>query len=50
MLNNLVGSYERRGDLAGAIHAASMRLALPAASSLKPTLRSELRALQARLN
>jgi hypothetical protein len=50
MLNNLVGSYERRADLAAAIHAARMRLALPAERSLETTLRAELRALQARLN
>jgi regulator of sirC expression with transglutaminase-like and TPR domain len=50
MLNNLVGSYERRADLAAAIRAASMRLALPAEPALEPALRAELRALQARLN
>ena len=50
MLNNLVGSYERRADLSAAIHAATVRLALPADPSLAPTLRAELRALQARLN
>jgi regulator of sirC expression with transglutaminase-like and TPR domain len=50
MLNNLVGSYERRADLSAAIRAATMRLALPADPSLAPTLRAELRALQARLN
>jgi len=50
MLNNLVGSYERRADLSAAIRAASMRLALPADPTLEPTLKAELRALQARLN
>jgi regulator of sirC expression with transglutaminase-like and TPR domain len=50
MLNNLVGSYERRADLTAAIRAASMRLALPAEPALEPSLRAELRALQARLN
>ncbi len=50
MLNNLVGSYQRRADLAAAIQAASMRLALPAQPSLGRTLRAEVRALQARLN
>ena len=50
MLNNLVGSYERRADLAAAIRAASMRLALPAEPAVEPALRAELRALQARLN
>jgi regulator of sirC expression with transglutaminase-like and TPR domain len=50
MLNNLVGSYARRGDLRAAIHAARMRLDLPAGDALRDSLRGELRALQARLN
>lgn len=50
MLNNLVGSYERRANLTAAIRAATMRLALPAEPSLETPLRTELRALQARLN
>jgi regulator of sirC expression with transglutaminase-like and TPR domain len=50
MLNNLVGSYRRRGDLTAAIRAARMRLALPAEPALEPVLTAELRALQARLN
>jgi regulator of sirC expression with transglutaminase-like and TPR domain len=50
MLNNLVGSYQRRANLTGAIRAASMRLDLPAERSLTSTLQAELRALQARLN
>jgi regulator of sirC expression with transglutaminase-like and TPR domain len=50
MLNNLVGSYERRADLTAAIRAARMRLTLPAEPSLETTLRSEVRALEARLN
>jgi hypothetical protein len=50
MLNNLVGSYERRANLTAAIRAASMRLALPAEPALQTTLKAELRALQARLN
>jgi len=50
MLNNLVGSYERRANLAPAIHAARMRLALPADPRLATTLRAELRALESRLN
>ncbi len=50
MLNNLVGSYQRRANLTAAIRAATMRLNLPAEPSLKTTLRAELRALQARLN
>jgi regulator of sirC expression with transglutaminase-like and TPR domain len=50
MLNNLVGSYKRRGNLTAAIHAARMRLTLPSEPSLETTLRTELRALEARLN
>ena len=50
MLNNLVASYQRRGDLGPAIRAAQMRLMLPSEDSLRDTMRAELRALQARLN
>ena len=51
MLNNLVAAYHRRGDLASALHAATMRLALPVAEpQLRDILKAELRALQARLN
>jgi regulator of sirC expression with transglutaminase-like and TPR domain len=50
MLNNLVVAYHRRGDLGTAIHAATMRLALPAAPAQRDTLQAELRAIQARLN
>jgi regulator of sirC expression with transglutaminase-like and TPR domain len=51
MLNNLVASYHRRGDLASALRAATMRLELPVAEpGLHDTLKAELRALQARLN
>jgi regulator of sirC expression with transglutaminase-like and TPR domain len=51
MLNNLVAAYQRRGDLAGALHAATMRLALPVAEPRQQdTLKAELRAIQARLN
>jgi regulator of sirC expression with transglutaminase-like and TPR domain len=50
MLNNLVVSYHRRGDLAAAIRAADMRLSLPAPESLRESLLAELRALRARLN
>ncbi len=50
MLNNLVGSYDRRGDLSKALRAATMRLALPAEPRLQDTLKAELRAIQARLN
>ena len=50
MLNNLVGSLHRRGDIGGAIRAAELRLALPASDPLRDTLRAETRALRARLN
>ena len=50
MLNNLVGSFHRRGDLASAIRAADLRLQLPASDPLRDTLRAEARALRARLN
>ena len=50
MLNNLVGSYRRRGDIGSAIRAAEMRLALPAEETLAEAMRAELRAMQARLN
>ena len=50
VLNNLVASYQRRGDLTAAIRAAEMRLLLPAAGSQRDLMNTELRALQARLN
>ena len=50
MLNNLVPAFQRRGDLAAAIRAASMRLELPAASALHESLELEVRMLRARLN
>jgi regulator of sirC expression with transglutaminase-like and TPR domain len=50
MLNNLVGSYQRRGHLGAAITAAGLRLDLPADEPLRETLERELRRLQARLN
>jgi regulator of sirC expression with transglutaminase-like and TPR domain len=50
MLNNLVATYQRRGDLGCAIHAAQMRLMLPTPGSLRNTMSAELRALQSRLN
>ncbi len=50
MLNNLVGSYTSRGDLALAIRAAGMRLALPLPEPVRQSLTAEHRALQARLN
>lgn len=50
MLNNLVGSYQRRGNLSAALRAASMRIQLPAEEQLREVLEAELRAMQARLN
>ena len=50
MLNNLVMAYHRRGDIGAAIHAAGLRLALPAEASHRDILNAELRAMQARLN
>jgi len=50
MLNNLVMAYDRRGDVGAAIHAARLRLALPAEASHRDILYAELRAMQARLN
>jgi regulator of sirC expression with transglutaminase-like and TPR domain len=50
MLNNLVGSFQRRGDVAAAIRAATLRLELPAEERLRDALETELRAMRARLN
>jgi regulator of sirC expression with transglutaminase-like and TPR domain len=50
MLNNLVGSFQRRGDIGLAIRAATLRLELPAEERLREALRTELRAMRARLN
>ncbi len=50
MLNNLVGSYAVRGDLARAITAARLRLALPVDSAVRQALTAELRGFQAKLN
>jgi hypothetical protein len=50
VLNNLVVGYQRRGNLAAALRAAEMRLALPSTDELTETLEAELRGLQARLN
>ena len=50
MLNNLVMAYDRRGDVGAAIHAAELRLALPAEASHRDILHAQLRAIQARLN
>ena len=50
MLNNLVGSYERRGDVVRALRAAEMRLELPVEPAVRDQLETELRGLRARLN
>jgi regulator of sirC expression with transglutaminase-like and TPR domain len=50
MLNNLVGSYERRADLTRTIQAAELRLALPLDPQQGEAMRLELGALRARLN
>jgi hypothetical protein len=50
MLNNLVIAYDRRGDISAAIHAAELRLALPAEASHRDVLHAQLRAMLARLN
>jgi len=50
MLNNLVAAFERRGDLAAAIRAASLRVDLPVGRAPRAALEAELRALRARLN
>jgi regulator of sirC expression with transglutaminase-like and TPR domain len=50
MLNNLVGAFQRRGNLSAALRAAEMRLLLPAQEPLHSAVRTELRGLQARLN
>jgi hypothetical protein len=50
MLNNLVGSFQRRGDIGAAIRAGELRMALPAEETLADSLRADLRAMQARLN
>ncbi|MCW2997738.1 MAG: hypothetical protein JWN65_1287 [Solirubrobacterales bacterium] len=50
MLNNLVAGHTRRGDFGLAIHAAQLRLLLPADTPLRQTLEAELLAMQARMN
>jgi regulator of sirC expression with transglutaminase-like and TPR domain len=50
MLNNLVGSFARRGDLGAALRAAAMRLELPAGDDERELLQTELRAMHARMN
>lgn len=50
MLNNLLASYARRGDLARAIRAAELRLLLPADDATTDHNEREALALRARLN
>ena len=50
MLNNLVGSFARRGQLGPAIRASELRLALPLAESEREGMAAQLRSLRARLN
>lgn len=50
MLNNLVGSYQRRADLARAIRAAELRLALPMSEPDRDALTTQLNSLRAILN
>lgn len=50
MLNNLVASFGRRGDLSHAIRAAELRVMLPLEGRLQVSLEAELRALRSRLN
>jgi regulator of sirC expression with transglutaminase-like and TPR domain len=50
MLNNLVPAFQRRGDLARALRAAELRLALPAGAGERDRLRAELATLRANLN
>jgi regulator of sirC expression with transglutaminase-like and TPR domain len=49
-LNNLVRSFERRGDLMAAMKAAHLRECLPALPAQEQAMEAELRGLQARLN
>lgn len=50
MLNNLVNTFARRGALTDALHAADLRLALPADEPTREALKVERRAMRARLN
>jgi hypothetical protein len=50
ILNNLVGSFGRRGDLAGGIRASQLRLDLPTDGDERERLADEALALRARLN
>lgn len=50
MLNNLVGSYTKRGHVGAAIHAADLRLLLPVEPADLDRYTLEARSLRARLN
>jgi regulator of sirC expression with transglutaminase-like and TPR domain len=50
MLNNLVPAFQRRGNLAGALRAAELRLELPADAEEHDRVRAELATLRAQLN
>jgi regulator of sirC expression with transglutaminase-like and TPR domain len=50
ILNNLVASFAKHGDLAGAIRAAELRLELPLEVEAYTELETELRSYRARLN
>jgi regulator of sirC expression with transglutaminase-like and TPR domain len=50
MLNNLVGSYQRRHDLTRAIRAAELRLEMPLADGDAAAFIAELQAIRATLN
>lgn len=50
ILNNLVGAFDRRADIARTIQAAELRLALPLERKRVEALRIELGAYRARLN
>lgn len=50
MLNNLVASYQRRGQVPLALRAAELRLLLPAEPDLQDVLARELEMIRARLN
>jgi hypothetical protein len=45
-----VSAFRRRGDLAGALRAAELRLALPAGPSERSRVRAELASLRANLD
>lgn len=50
MLNNLVGSYQRRGQVPLALRAAELRLLLPCDAALRDLLTRELAQIRSRLN